>query len=357
MGEVRVCIIGHSNVALRQQLFGRELARQGHEVLMVAPGQWGGEITTGYTDGMFGTFELVTLRHIGDTIYNFRLLGAQEAVTVFNPEWLYVQQEALSALAWEAAEWPGKWKKAIFIWENLRPPTIQERTVLRKYDLVVCGNDDAERLAREAVPELRTVILPQVGVDVEHFAVRDVPRTERAVFIGRAEAPEKGYHLAKAAWPGLGCVTSTPFIRMPWVYSQCQIVVCPSMETNWWREQAGPYVSWEANSCLTPVIVAASGSIPFWHTQYAGINPGVILISTRGMRLQADSKGKIGMICDDGVPEAAARAFGNQLADRINELLGDEALRHRMGQDGRDWVVNNLSNQVIAKKLTEALSA
>jgi len=324
---------------------------------VVAPGQWGRERTEPYEEG---GFQLVTCRHIGDTIYDFSLLGAKDAIMAFQPDWVYVQQEAASRLAREVLDWPGNFKRALFIWENLREPGPQEKMVLASYDLVVCGNEDAERLARKGGAR-KTIILPQVGVDEEHFQVRPVPREQRAIFVANeppgSRRPEKGFDLAKRAWPTLGRLEFTPFKVMPWAYSQIQVVVCPSIDSSWWREQAAPYVSWEANSCLTPAIVTDAGSIPFWQERWAGRNPGVRIVPTGGLELRLVGKKLVMASQGQAQPEGLAIAFARQLAEAIGELLGDEALRQRMGREGREWVLTNASNPVIARRLMEALDA
>lgn len=339
-------------IALRQQSFFKELSRQGHQVLVVSPGQWGREKTEPYEEG---SFRLVTCRHMGEDIYSFHLLGASAAILAFQPDWIYVQQEAASSLSrlGLAMALDTGCRKAIFVWENLRKPSRLDTEVLGSYDLVVCGNDEAERIVKEATAVFagrtpgppRTVILPQVGVDTDHFQARPIQRDDRAVFIGR-DAPEKGFALAQSVWPTLRALAFTPFKALPWAYSSCQLVVSPSVDTNFWLEQAMPYVAVEANACLTPVIAARAGSIPFWQERWAGPNPGVRLVAPLGKVRLAEDGRSIQVEPGPGLVE---------LAQAIPEVLNDQARRVEMGRAGREWVVQNLSNPVIAKKLVEAL--
>ena len=338
---MKLAVIGHSMIALRQQLFFQEVARQGHQVLVVSPGMWGRERVDPYE---VGSFRLVTCRHIGTDIYSFQLLGARAHVEAFQPDWLYIQQEATSVLAQESLDWALSARRALFTWENLRP--YNTSAVLRGYNLIVCGNDDAEKLIKAVAPEVPTVILPQVGVDTDHFQARPIQRDDRAVFIGR-DAPEKGFALAQGVWPTLRALAFTPFKALPWAYSSTQLVVCPSVDSNYWLEQAMPYVAVEASACLTPVITTRAGSIPFWQERWAGPNPGVRLVAPLG-RLRVTPDGR-SMQVEPG-PGLV------ELAQAIPEILNDQAKRQEMGRAGREWVMEHLSNPVIARKLVEALS-
>ena len=113
---MRIVTVSHSHIALRQQLFFKEIARQGHEVLMIVPGEWG-TLRTGPQKE--GTWELKTCRHMmGENIYHYHFLGAKDLAEEFKPDWLYIQAEPGSSLAEESVMWNVD-KRALFTWENI----------------------------------------------------------------------------------------------------------------------------------------------------------------------------------------------------------------------------------------------
>ncbi|GAI88315.1 unnamed protein product, partial [marine sediment metagenome] len=145
---------------------------------MIAPGEWGNLRTSPrYAEVLhtpdvdrgprvFGRFELKTCRHIGgENIYTYHLLGAKDLAEDFKPDWLYIQAEPGSSLAQEAVKWNVP-KRALFTWENIKFESSAQE-VLSKYDLVVCGNPEAEALVK--CWNLHTALMLQVGVDTNHF--------------------------------------------------------------------------------------------------------------------------------------------------------------------------------------------
>ena len=257
---MRICTVSHSHIALRQQLFFKEVARQGHDVLMISPGMWFDykvepqEVT--YPNGKW---QLKTCRHMNDNIYEFTLLGAKELVSEFKPDWLYIQQEPGSTLAREGLTWKAK-KRAIFTWENISIKGMG-REDLKGYDLVICGNPEAEELAKVHNPH--TALILQVGVDTDHFQARPINRIIDVGYIGRP-APEKGIKYVVEAWPTVHILKWTEFRNLPWFYSQIKIVVCFSQDTFIWRVQAPNYVALEALSCGCKCIISDTAAMKYW---------------------------------------------------------------------------------------------
>ena len=327
---MRLAVLGHSNIHVRQVNFYREVAALGHEVLILSPGEWREQRakSTEWIDYGLGKYRIHTLRHFGgEDVYRFVFLGLEEVLASFKPDVLYVQQEPASVAAQEAALVEVKLapKVVLFTWENQASGyTPFAKTVLEKYDLVVCGNDEAQSLVQQF--NKNTVILPQVGVDTAHFQERQVVRNISVAYIGRL-LPEKGVEKLQLAWPTARVLPWMPYTQLPWWYSQCQVVVCYSQDTQVWREQAMPFVSVEATCCGALAIVSDAGSIPFWHTKFAGINPGSVLVP------------------QDNVLE---------LKKQIQYALECEN-RKQLAQEGREWVEANLSSKVIAQRLVEVL--
>ena len=358
---MKLTVIGHSLVHIRQRRFFAHVARLGHDVLVVCPNRWAHlDCLPSTESGPGWSYTISPLPAPGQPdMYQFGLLGLAKVLTDFHPDVVYVQEEVGARITRQALDLAKELGAArtLFVWENQQAPTPAQEELLRQLDLLVCGNDAAAGL-HSAAPTW--CILPQVGVDTDHFQARNTPRDQRAIFVANeppgTRRPEKGFDLAKRAWPTMGRLEFTPFRAMPWAYSQIQVVVCPSIDSTWWREQAMPYVAVEANSCFVPAIVSDAGSIPYWHTRFAGTNPGVKIIPTGGLELR-EAGGKVVMASrSEAIPEGLALKMARDLADAIGELLGDEGKRVQMGKMGRDWVMENLSNRVIAKKLVEALS-
>lgn len=353
---MRLATISHSHIALRQQLFFQEVARQGHEVLMIAPGEWGNLKAQGYekrfaegnevlmvipgkwaslethkpefvTSGGAepGSFALKTCRHVGDNIYAYKLLGAKELVEEFDPDWLYVQAEPGSRVVADVflSGWKAK-KRALFTWENIR---LAGTDSLHKYDLVVCGNPDAEALVKPYNPN--TLLLLQVGVDTDHFAQRPVERTINVAYIGRS-VPEKGLPYLGQAYPGVYVQEWKDFRELPWWYSQVKVVVAYSQDVPWWREQAPNFVVLESLSCGSKAVISDTAAMKFW---LEGC-PGVVMV------------------------EGHEQLDMNLRADRVVALREgiQKALDLEVGDKGRRWVIERFSNPVIAKKLLKVLN-
>lgn len=328
---MKIAILGHSNIHPRQTAFLKTVASLGHQVLILAPGEWGTQRIQNTTWEKVGTgqYRVQTLRHFGgEDVYRFKFVGVEDALEKFDPDVLYVFQEPGSLVAQDCADMA--YMKALFVWDNLVTSyTPFALEVLTHYDLVVCGNDSAENIVKKV--NHNTVILPQVGVDTVHFQARPVKRDTSVAYIGRA-TPEKGVDKLLIAWPTTRVLAWQDYLQLPWWYSMCQIVVSYSQDAPQWREQAPPYVSVEAICCGAFSIVSDAGSIPFWHREYAkyaGTNPGVVIVSQNSIA-----------------------ALKNAIAYWVNH----EEARELRASAGRKWVEENLSSKVIAKRLIECLS-
>ena len=318
---MKLAIIGHSVVHIRQHLFGQELARQGNEVLMLAPRAWGQNRAEPKKEG---NWELKTFPYMGEDIFSFYPLGAEDAIAEFKPDWIIIWQEPGSNLCQKGIEWKEKFscKAMLFTWENM---SLKGGFAdLPKYDLIVCGNDKAVELITPL--NKNTLLLPQVGIPTDIFYDRNLPRNIDVAYIGR-QSPEKGLQYLLWSNP-VKVLPWTDYLGLPNRYSQCQIVVCPSVDVDYWREQAMPYIACEANACGTPAIVTDAGAIPFWHTKWRGRNPGVIIVPQRNI---------------------------TALRDAIHSLLNDEGKRESIGKAGQEWVKANLDSKVIAKELMNEL--
>lgn len=311
---MRIATISHSHIALRQQFFFKEVARQGHEVLMISPGKWGNAKIQPQEDN---NWRLVACRHIGqDNIYTFQLLGAKDYIMDFKPDWLIVQQEPESILAQEALGWAREAgsKYCLFTWQNIAFHGATEPIL--NANIVICGNPEAEALVKPF--NKNTALLLQVGIDTDHFRYRpNVDREIRVGFVGRP-VPEKGIVQLSLAWPMAQILEWVPYEQLPWHYSQIEVLVAYSQDNlPYWKEQAPPYVAIEALSTKCKVVVSDTAASKYW---LEGC-PAVVHVP----------QGKI-----------------TELKEGIERALA-------MQEDGRSWVVERFSNPVMARKLLEVL--
>jgi len=318
---MRIATVSHSHIALRQQLFFREVARQGHEVLMISPGEWGNLRTTAQK---VDSWELKTCRHIGESIYQYRLLGARDLAEEFKPDWLYIQAEPGSSLAEEAVLWNVD-KRALFTWDNI---SLKGRmSTLPAYDLVVCGNPEAEELVKPWNPH--TLLLLQVGVDTDHFQSRPgVLRDVDVAYVGRM-AEEKGLVYLLQAWPTVRILEQKDFKELPWWYSQIKVLVAYSQDISTWKEQAPNYVVLEALACGCKAVVSDTKAMEYW---LRGC-PGVVMVEGH---------------------EQSGSELDPVKVDRLKTGI-QRALEVEVGEWVREWVGGRFSNQEVAKRLLEVM--
>lgn len=329
---MKIAVVGHSLAHVRQQKFFEQVAKLGHLVRLYCPDAWSILRPKPYSwDRLYDArFSLYPLPTIGaPDMYHYRLPGLSEALTADPPDVLYIQQEVACAIVPSCLELAGRLgaRAALFVWENLHAPSEAQQDHLRRFDLVVCGNDRAYDLHAAAK---RRVILPQVGVDTDHFCPR--PGLERSVnvgFFGRP-VPEKGIHYLESAWPTAKITTWSDWTRLPWPMSTVKVAVCYSQDTAVWNEQAMPYVAVEAMACECSVVVSDAGAIPFW------------------------LRGEPG----DFTPGDPAPVFWAKQGS-VEELREAIAAANTLtqGPDSRAWVVKHLSSPVIGKRLMEELDA
>lgn len=109
---------------------------------------------------------------------------------------------------------------------------------------------------------------------------------------------------------------------LPALYNSALFTVYPSVTLQRWEEQVGT-VNLQSLACGTPVITTTSGAIP----EYVNDKVGIL------------------------VPERDS----NALAEAMKRLLSDEKLRLRLGQAGRQYIVDNFDAQKTVQKAEELL--
>ncbi len=323
---MRICVVGHSMAHIRQQTFFRGMSAlangESHDVLILGPQQWGNLKMVDGSQGIYSQKGLLALN--APSMYTYDLVGLEDEIKAFGPDILYIQNEVSCYVTYRCLEIAKKLrcKSVVFVWENNKNLTPEEESILRGFDLCICGNGDAMNIHKGA---RRRAILPQVGVDTDHFQARpDIEREIDVAYVGRP-VPEKGIHYLEQAWPQAKFTPWTDWIKMPWLLSKVKVVAAYSLDTQAWREQAMPYSAAEALSMECAAVVSDGGAIPFWlGGGFADHCPGVRI-----------------------VPQHRPELLRNAIEDVLQHW-------EDMGKKGRVWVSENISGHVVSDKLIVA---
>ncbi len=111
------------------------------------------------------------------------------------------------------------------------------------------------------------------------------------------------------------------------LYAAAAVFVCPSV-----YEPFG-IINLEAMACETAVVASAVGGIP-----------GIVADGETGTLVPFEARGGT-----DFEPKDAGR-FSRDLAEAVNRLMADEALRRRMGEAGRRRVLKQYSWRAVAER-------
>mgnify|MGYP001596696643 CR=1 FL=1 len=264
-------------------------------------------------------------------------------------------------------------KHAIFTWENIsyehkfRGLNLLLKKLIIKLNLflsdgVICGNKKAEHIIRQ-LTQKPTVVIPLSGIDSDFFNPNNKIDPKRPygledkvvyAFVG-AISYRKGIHLiiqalentirtipeARLIIAGSGEYETEVdrlikerklenyIIRISWVkhdelvkiLSAADIFLYPSLSYGGWEEQFG-YSMAEASLMELPVISTLSGSIE-----------DIVKNGETGLLVKPDDR--------------------NDLEQAMIKLGLDRELRIKMGQAGRQYVIENFSNKIIAGKFYE----
>ena len=289
------------------------------------------------------------------------------AIASFDPDVVYVELEPQCLAAFQVAQVARRLHKplVLFTWENLvrRYTFVQlwwARRVLRRTAHLIGGSERALTVARHYGYEGGSSVLPQFGVDTALFnidpdaTIRERFNLGNALVIGWVArvAKLKGIFTVLEALGGFSAnwrllvagdgpdrsraeqlarelgidrqifwMGAVPHAEIPQYLKAMDIFVLASIPTPDWEEQFG-HVLIEAMSCGVPVIAADSGAIP-----------GVV--------------GDAGLVVPAG--DAAA------LRGALERLAAEPPLRQQLSRRGRQRVLNQYSDGVIAGRLAAIL--
>lgn len=281
------------------------------------------------------------------------------ALRDIRPELVQVDEEPSSLALLEALAFGRRlgYRTVFFTWENRVTCYPFPFNVIRKANLrwaagAMAGNREAAVLLQTAGFRGPLAVIPQLGVDPEHFAPQRNDRLRQELglrtftvgYLGRL-VPEKGLWVLLEAISQLGgdwqCLlvgdgpirvewlrqvqhrgladrvvwkSTIPHLAVPDYINAMDVVVLPSLTTTRWKEQFG-HVLIEAMACEVPVIGSDSGAIP-------------------------EVIGDAGIIVSEG--DATA------LADALRRLREAPADRKALGQRGRERVLTLYTHERIA---------
>lgn len=363
---MRVLMISKALVAGTSQRKLEELAKcPGVELTLVTPPYWQSDdgsklvLERLYTSGyrmlvtpiaMNGNFHLHFYPRLGRIMRETR------------PEIVHIDEEPYNFATFHAARLARKIqaRSLFFTWQNLYrnyPPPFRQVELYNYHHVhtALAGNREAADILKRKGYRGPIHIIPQFGFDTDIYkrseprppripgspftlgflgrlvenkglptmieALPTLPDYCRAVFIGNG--PMKSALEEQAARLGVSeRVTfkgGVPTYEAPQVLQDMDVLVLPSLTRPNWKEQFGRVLA-EAMACETPVIGSDSGEIPY-------------------------------VIADAGLtfPEGNA----GELSQRIQQLLDDPELYANLAAKGRRRVLENYTQEQIARQTYE----
>jgi len=347
---MRVVIIGHSMVNYRQWSLGRTIAELGHDVLVLCPDRWSGEEGKHIIDSTFSMRPLPVMStdHSGFVNFvNYWLFKAEKAIADFEPDVLYIMEEPFTEFASRLCQVTPDIPKAIYTWEN-RPERFHEDAfqawwgdVDQAVQLMICGNEGALEIAKRRGASHEKVVIPQTGVDTQHFRPLPIPKSYDIGVFGRM-VESKGIRFIQQAtqgtahrtlWQGRGNLRPKDAEAGQWVshedlppiYNGCRLVCQVPYNFMGYAEQ-GNYVIAEAMACAVPVIHSNNGSLTDFY---------------------ADSPCRV-----------VKQANVEELREAIETLLALSPKKYdALALASRKWVENKISLEAVAKRLVKVFEA
>jgi len=326
---MNLLIASHSACHERQLLFYRELSKHFDNTVVIGPNKWAGLSLQNSTQEGFITRGLPVVNQGSLTLFQFIALETTLQLPIIPKIDLFLIQEEWWSRATEnllaTANRIGA-KKILFTWENIHRPYEREKETINQADAIICGNNDAEQIIRDSGYRGFIYQLPQVGIDTTLFSPppESPEKIHDLVFCGRPVV-EKGIDTIQEAaknnnWKLL-ILSNLAYRELPAQLARARIFVTLPKDTPYWKEQSGGYSSLEALSCGLPVITTDCGAIP----QYIPKRIAKILKQETDM-------------------EKALTAAVKKLLSSQSDTAG-----------ARQYIVENYSNQVVAKHTAEAM--
>lgn len=347
---MNLIITGHSVSHYRQRVLGEATARLGIRTIVVGPERWGDETYTSYEKK---NFIFRTQQITGPpSFYNFTFSTLNRVISGFRPAMIYVMEEPFTLFARECLRYAKEYgcPLAIFTWENRldfrlsEPYDRIEQDVIRDADKIICGNKLAmRRMLSVGADKNKLHVLLQSGIDTELFRpIEGIEKKYDVLYHGRL-VREKGLpylenvcrdlKLSLLTVGGRGtyhikygdAVDWIPYEDLPKRINQAKTGVQVPFSFQGYQEQ-GNFAIAECMACGIPVVISNNGSLPD--------NFGTAPVLT--------------------IQEGEEEPLKSSLMELLRHA-GCEEERKKLGTDCRRWVIENLSVDIIAKKLVDIL--
>ncbi|MCU0548984.1 MAG: glycosyltransferase family 4 protein [Leptolyngbya sp. Prado105] len=365
---MKLLIVNHScTVSVAQQFYAEVEQQTGWEITIVVPSNWQDEYGNVRKVERWKDFkgQLVSLpvwKSGSVPLHSYRSFFLK-FLRDLNPDFIYLHQEpyALVTLQVYLANFLTIRKPiGFFTWQNILkrypiPFRQMEQWVLNHTDVMFPGSHSAEAVMREKGFAGQSVLLPsgidpgiyyprshtqnaeiligyvgriveQKGLKTLLLALKEIESLPwRLMMIGSGEFEPEFDEIAQALnlsdrIEKLGFV---PFTETPIYLSRLDILVLPSETRASWKEQFGRVII-EAMACGTPVIGSDSGEIPHLIRATGG---GIVF------------------------PEGNAIAFSQAL----QKLILDAEVRSNFAEAGRQSVLRNYTNALLARHFAETI--
>jgi len=311
---MRIILTGHSLCHSRQLYFAKELAELNNEILVLAPQKWN-HITLEHKKE--DNFEIIPLEATTNNMHNFELVNFHQELNKFNPDVVYLLEEYYTRFAYQVYEKTNKSIKLGFhSYENIKDIDSRDEITLFESDFLIAGNRGAyDILNKIKKPDL---ILPLTGINTELFRPIDLDKWYSIIYHGR-DVPEKGVKYINDI-PNISKIfmylPSTDYEDVVFDINHCKISIQYPYSTPTWKEQFNCAIA-ESLACNIPVIASDEDAILEYYSD-----------------------------CDD------CFIIPSRNQDILNKTVADllENYEHHKF-NGRDFILEKLSNRVIAKKL------
>jgi L-malate glycosyltransferase len=339
---LRVVIVGHSYILSEARKKLIYLAGYPElSISLIVPTTWEHaafghyEFQPAENDASIAIFP-IPIRNNGRVFaFSYQVRPLLRAIRKIRPDIFQIEQElgSLALLQFTFLARLYRAKLIAFTWENLyyRQPGVRnyfEKFELARLDYLLAGNSGSEEVFRRKGYHSPLAVLPNVGVDMEHFSPQPAIELRQALglndcfvvgYAGRlapekgvvnlidafAQLPENCHLLFVGGGPlrdnlqhqaeGLGVQqrvtfqSTVPHSQVPAYLNCMDCLVLPSRTTEKWKEQFGLVLA-QAMACGVPVIGSDSGAIPEVIADAGLIFPEGDVAALRGclLRLQND---------------------------------------------------------------------
>jgi glycosyltransferase involved in cell wall biosynthesis len=344
---VNLIITGHSVSHYRQRKLGEACANFGVRTIVVGPQRWGDEQYKEYKtkDFIFKTLEAAG----GPSFYTFNFKNLNRVISGFRPAVIYCMEEMFTLFARECIKLATEYRCPIvfFTWENKKDFRLSypfdriEQDAIESADKIICGNILAKnRMIKCGANKEKLHVLLQSGIDTELF--KPDPNSKKVydiIFHGRL-VREKGLpflenvcrnlQLSLLSVGGRGqyhfrygdSMTWVNYESLPDIINRTRIGIQIPFSFQGYQEQ-GNFSAGECASCGLPVIISNNGSL-------------------------AENYKDSPLIM---IPENNEE----KLKEELSILVADSEKQKKLGIEGREWILKNLSLEIMGKKLLKIL--